>query len=121
MDNVFDLPAEYKELRTSVRALAEKEIAPFAQAVDEEHRFPSEAKAALVKNGLFAAHVPTEFGGDGADALAAVIIIEEVARVCGSSSLIPAVNKLLNALATDGFLTEVRSGSPMRVNPSFIQ
>jgi alkylation response protein AidB-like acyl-CoA dehydrogenase len=94
MDNVFDLPAEYKELRTSVRALAEKEIAPFAQAVDEEHRFPSEAKAALVKNGLYAAHVPTEFGGDGADALAAVIIIEEVARVCGSSSLIPAVNKL---------------------------
>jgi alkylation response protein AidB-like acyl-CoA dehydrogenase len=94
MDNVFDLPAEYKELRSSVRALAEKEIAPFAQAVDEEHRFPSEAKAALVKNGLYAAHVPTEFGGDGADALAAVIIIEEVARVCGSSSLIPAVNKL---------------------------
>ena len=94
MDNVFDLPAEYKELRTSVRALAEKEIAPFAQAVDEEHRFPSEAKAALVKNGLYAAHVPTEFGGDGADSLAAVLIIEEVARVCGSSSLIPAVNKL---------------------------
>ena len=94
MDNLFDLPAEYKELRTSVRALAEKEIAPFAQAVDEEHRFPLEAKNALVKNGLYAAHVPTEFGGDGADALAAVLIIEEVARVCGSSSLIPAVNKL---------------------------
>ena len=94
MDNLFDLPAEYKELRTSVRALAEKEIAPFAQAVDEEHRFPVEAKNALVKNGLYAAHVPTEFGGDGADALAAVLIIEEVARVCGSSSLIPAVNKL---------------------------
>jgi alkylation response protein AidB-like acyl-CoA dehydrogenase len=89
MDNLFDLPAEYKELRTSVRALAEKEIAPFAQAVDEEHRFPVEAK-----NALYAAHVPTEFGGDGADALAAVLIIEEVARVCGSSSLIPAVNKL---------------------------
>ena len=50
MDNLFDLPAEYKELRTSVRALAEKEIAPFAQAVDEEHRFPIEAKNALVKN-----------------------------------------------------------------------
>ena len=94
MDNLFDLPAEYKELRTSVRALAEKEISPFAQAVDEEHRFPIEAKISLVKNGLYAAHVPTEFGGDGADALAAVLIIEEVARVCGSSSLIPAVNKL---------------------------
>ena len=94
MENLFELPSEYKELRASVRALAEKEIAPFAQAVDEEHRFPQEAKNALVKNGLYAAHVPSEFGGDGADALATVLIIEEVARVCGSSSLIPAVNKL---------------------------
>ena len=94
MENLFDLPPEYKELRTSIRALAEKEIAPFAKSVDENHRFPIEAKSALVKNGLFAAHVPTEYGGDGADALATALIIEEIARVCGSSSLIPAVNKL---------------------------
>jgi alkylation response protein AidB-like acyl-CoA dehydrogenase len=94
MENLFDLPSEYKELRASVRALSEKEIAPHAQAVDEDHRFPQEAKDALLKSGLYAAHVPTEFGGDGADALATVIIIEEVARACGSSSLIPAVNKL---------------------------
>ena len=94
MENFFDLPSEYKELRASVRALSEKEIAPHAQAVDEDHRFPQEAKVALIKNGLYAAHVPTEFGGDGADALATVLIIEEVARACGSSSLIPAVNKL---------------------------
>ena len=94
MENFFDLPSEYKELRASVRALSEKEIAPHAQEVDEDHRFPQEAKVALIKNGLYAAHVPTEFGGDGADALATVLIIEEVARVCGSSSLIPAVNKL---------------------------
>ena len=94
MENMFDLPSEYKELRASVRALSEKEIAPHAQTVDEDHRFPQEAKDALIKNGLYAAHVPTEFGGDGADALATVLIIEEVARACGSSSLIPAVNKL---------------------------
>ncbi len=94
MDNLFELPSEYKELRASVRALAEKEIAPFAHDVDENHRFPQEAADALQKSGLAAAHVPTEFGGDGVDALAVVIIIEEVARVCGSSSLIPAVNKL---------------------------
>ena len=94
MDNLFELPSEYKELRASVRALAEKEIAPHAHDVDENHRYPQEAADALQKSGLAAAHVPTEFGGDGADALATVIIIEEVARVCGSSSLIPAVNKL---------------------------
>jgi alkylation response protein AidB-like acyl-CoA dehydrogenase len=48
----------------------------------------------LQQAGLAAAHVPEEFGGQGADALATVIIIEEVARVCGAASLIPAVNKL---------------------------
>ena len=94
MENLFELPTEYADLRQSVRALAEKEIAPFAKAVDEEARFPTEALAALQRAGLAAAHVPTEFGGEGADALGVVLIIEEVARVCGSSSLIPAVNKL---------------------------
>lgn len=86
--------SEYDDLRESVRALAEKEIAPHARAVDEEHRYPEEAARALQKAGLAAAHVPTTYGGEGADALAVVIIIEEVARVCASSSLIPAVNKL---------------------------
>ncbi|CAN2173974.1 CaiA Acyl-CoA dehydrogenases [Candidatus Nanopelagicaceae bacterium] len=94
LENVFTLPSEYNDLRESLRALSEKEIAPYAHAVDEDHRYPQEAHSALVKAGLFAAHVPTEFGGDGADALATCIIIEEVARVCGSASLIPAVNKL---------------------------
>ncbi|NDE71600.1 MAG: acyl-CoA dehydrogenase, partial [Actinobacteria bacterium] len=80
--------------RESVRALAEKKIQPFAHDVDANARFPQEAWDALQSAGLSAAHVPAEFGGEGADALAVVIIIEEVARVCASSSLIPAVNKL---------------------------
>ncbi len=93
----FDLyrPAEEHDmLRESVRALAEAKIAPHAAAVDEEGRFPQEALDALVANDLHAVHVPEEFGGAGADALATVIVIEELARVCASSSLIPAVNKL---------------------------
>jgi alkylation response protein AidB-like acyl-CoA dehydrogenase len=85
---------EYEALRESVRALATKKIEPFAKAVDEESRFPQEAFEALQSADLAAAHVDSKYGGQGADALATVIIIEEVARVCGSSSLIPAVNKL---------------------------
>jgi alkylation response protein AidB-like acyl-CoA dehydrogenase len=85
---------EYQSLRESVSALAQKKILPFAQDVDENARYPQEAADALQQAGLAAAHVPEEFGGQGADALATVIIIEEVARVCGASSLIPAVNKL---------------------------
>ncbi|MFF9509582.1 acyl-CoA dehydrogenase [Streptomyces sp. NPDC014724] len=103
----FDLyrPAEEHEmLRETVRALAEAKIAPYAAAVDEEARFPQEALDALTAADLHAVHVPEEYGGAGADALATVIVIEEVARVCASSSLIPAVNKL-------GSLPVILSGS----------
>jgi alkylation response protein AidB-like acyl-CoA dehydrogenase len=94
MDQLFTLPEEYEALRESVRALADKKIQPFAHDVDANARFPQEAFDALQSAGLAAPHVPAEFGGEGADALAVVIVIEEVARVCASSSLIPAVNKL---------------------------
>ncbi|WP_131559330.1 acyl-CoA dehydrogenase [Streptomyces sp. KM273126] len=103
----FDLyrpSEEHDMLRDAIRALAEAKIAPYAAAVDEEARFPQEALDALVANDLHAVHVPEEYGGAGADALATVIVIEEVARVCVSSSLIPAVNKL-------GSLPVILSGS----------
>ena len=94
MEPLFSLPEEYVALRESVRALADKKIQPFAHDVDANARFPQEALDALQAAGLAAPHVPVEFGGEGADSLGVVIVIEEVARVCASSSLIPAVNKL---------------------------
>ena len=81
-------------LRDAVRSLAEAKIGPFAAEVDEQARFPQEAREALEANDLHAIHVPEAYDGSGADALSTVILIEEVARVCASSSLIPAVNKL---------------------------
>ena len=92
--DVFQLPEEHEELRTAIRALAEKEIAPYAADVDEESRFPEEALTALNASGFNAVHIPEEYGGQGADSVAACIVIEEVARVDASASLIPAVNKL---------------------------
>ncbi|MCW0213638.1 MAG: acyl-CoA dehydrogenase [Pseudonocardia sp.] len=98
MDNAdFDtyrLSDEHEALRDAVRALAEKEIAPYAAEVDEQARYPIEAQEALTKAGFQAVHIPEQYGGEGADELAACIVIEEVARVCASSSLIPAVNGL---------------------------
>jgi alkylation response protein AidB-like acyl-CoA dehydrogenase len=85
---------EHDLLRQTVRELAEAKIAPAAADVDASSRFPQEALDALTGAQLHAAHIPESYGGEGADALAAVIIIEEVARACASSSLIPAVNKL---------------------------
>jgi alkylation response protein AidB-like acyl-CoA dehydrogenase len=85
---------EHRTIRKVVRELAEEKIAPYAAVVDEEARYPEEAAAALLAADFHAPHVPEEYGGAGADALATVIVIEEIARVCMSSSLIPAVNKL---------------------------
>jgi alkylation response protein AidB-like acyl-CoA dehydrogenase len=91
---LYRLTDDYKMLRRTVRELAEEQIAPHAHDVDEQSRYPKEALDALQAAGLAAAHIPEAYGGAGADALATVIIIEEIARVCVSSSLIPAVNKL---------------------------
>jgi alkylation response protein AidB-like acyl-CoA dehydrogenase len=91
---MFVLSEEHQAIREAVRAVAEAKVAPFAAQVDEEARYPREAHEALVAADFHAPHVPEEYGGAGADALATVLVIEEVARVCVSSSLIPAVNKL---------------------------
>jgi alkylation response protein AidB-like acyl-CoA dehydrogenase len=92
--DLFRLSEDHEELRAAVRAVAEDKIAPYAAEVDQSATFPQSAYDALVASDFHAPHVPEEYGGVGADALATCIVIEEVARVCASSSLIPAVNKL---------------------------
>ncbi|MBB5783478.1 acyl-CoA dehydrogenase family protein [Nonomuraea jabiensis] len=92
--HLHDSAEEYPMLREAIRALAEEKIAPQAAAADENEEFPWEVYKALVAADFHAVHIPEQFGGAGADALATVIVIEEVARACASSSLIPAVNKL---------------------------
>ena len=81
-------------MREAVRDLAEEKIAPRAAEIDESGEFPQDVYEALVAAGLQAIHIPEEYGGQGGDAIASCIVAEEIARVCGSSSLIPAVNKL---------------------------
>lgn len=90
----FALSEDQHDIRAAIRELAEKEIAPYAADCDENERYPIEAQNALTEAGFHAVHIPEEYGGEGADAVTTVIVIEEVARVCASSSLIPAVNKL---------------------------
>lgn len=92
--DLFQLSDEHNELRAVLRDLCEKEIAPHAADVDEKARYTDEALAALTASGMAAIHIPEEYGGQGGDSIAACIVIEEVARVCASSSLIPICNKL---------------------------
>ncbi|MCW2839024.1 MAG: acyl-CoA dehydrogenase [Aeromicrobium sp.] len=94
MSDMFALSEEHQAIREAVRAVAENKIAPFAAEVDAQARYPQEAHDALLASDFHAPHVPEQYGGAGADALATVLVIEEVARVDVSASLIPAVNKL---------------------------
>ena len=92
--DLFTLTDEHHELRSAIRALTERDIVPYAADCDENERFPQEALEALNQSGFNAVHIPDAYGGQAADGVAACIVVEEVARGCCSSSLIPAVNKL---------------------------
>jgi alkylation response protein AidB-like acyl-CoA dehydrogenase len=90
----FTTSEDHEELRQAVRNVAEDKIAPHAAEADETSTFPQASYDALVASDFHAPHIAEEYDGVGADALATCIVIEEIARVCASSSLIPAVNKL---------------------------
>ncbi|MBX6722227.1 MAG: acyl-CoA dehydrogenase family protein [Dactylosporangium sp.] len=90
----YRLPDEHEAVREAVREVCAAKVAPNAAEADESGQFPQASYEALVAADFHAPHIPTEYGGAGADALATAIVIEEVARACASSSLIPAVNKL---------------------------
>ena len=91
---VYGLTEEHGLLRASVRELAEDKIAPRAAEIDEQAEYPWDVHEELKRADLLALHVPEQYGGAGADRIAHSIVVEEIARVCASSSLIPAGNKL---------------------------
>jgi alkylation response protein AidB-like acyl-CoA dehydrogenase len=92
--DVYRLPEDHETIRAAVREVCDARVAPNAAEADETGEFPKASYEALRSSDFHAPHIPAEYGGAGADALATAIVIEEVARACASSSLIPAVNKL---------------------------
>jgi len=90
----FVLSLEHAELRRALRRFAEEEIAPYAAEVDERAEFPWKSFEAYRASGFVRMPYPAEYGGDGADMLAYALLVEEVARVCGSSSLFVLISRL---------------------------
>jgi alkylation response protein AidB-like acyl-CoA dehydrogenase len=91
---LYALSEEHQAIREAVRAVCDAKVAPYAAEADESGAFPQQAFDALAAADFAAPHIAEEYGGAGADALATCIVIEEVARACAASSLIPGVNKL---------------------------
>ncbi len=81
------LEDHHRMMRDMVRDFAESEIAPVASEHDEKEAFPWENAAAMAELGLFGIPIPEEYGGSGMDLLAAVVAVEELARVDASHSI----------------------------------
>ena len=88
------LTDEQRELRDLVRRLARERIGPRAAEIDETHEFPWDVVELFREQGVFGLLFGAEWGGTGTGTLLALVAIEEVAKVCATSSLILAVQEL---------------------------
>ncbi len=88
------LSDEQHEFRTAMRAFAEERIAPRAAEVDRRAEFPWDNFKDCLSMDLPGLGIPTAYGGSGADHVTQAIMVEELARVCGSTSLMMAINGL---------------------------
>jgi isovaleryl-CoA dehydrogenase len=81
----FDLGPEIDQLRDSVRAFADDEIAPLAAEIDRSDKFPRQLWPKMGELGLHGITVEEEYGGTGMGYLAHVVAMEELSR--GSASV----------------------------------
>jgi short/branched chain acyl-CoA dehydrogenase len=94
----FDLAQEHELVRRTVREFAEERVAPVAEELDRESRFPYELVAELAELGLMGIPIPEEYGGAGSDTLAYAIAIEELTRVDSSVAITVAAHTSLGTM-----------------------
>jgi alkylation response protein AidB-like acyl-CoA dehydrogenase len=94
----FDLGEEHELVRRTVRDFAEQRIAPVAEELDREERFPYDIVAELAELGLMGMPIPEEYGGAGTDTLSYAIAIEELTRVDSSVAITVAAHTSLGTM-----------------------
>jgi alkylation response protein AidB-like acyl-CoA dehydrogenase len=94
----LDLSAEHELLRETVRAFAEERVAPVAEELDREHRFPYDIVTELAELGLMGIPIAEEHGGAGGDTLAYAIAIEELTRIDSSVAITVAAHTSLGTM-----------------------
>jgi short-chain 2-methylacyl-CoA dehydrogenase len=102
----YDLSEEHELVRRTVRDFAVERVAPVAEELDREHRFPYELVAELAELGLMGMTIPEEYGGAGTDTLAYAIAVEELTRVDSSVAITVAAHHSLGTLPIYLFGTE---------------
>jgi alkylation response protein AidB-like acyl-CoA dehydrogenase len=104
----FDLSDEHLAIREAVREFAEREVAPVAEELDREKRFPLELVGRLAELGLMGVPFPAEWGGAGADTLAYAVLIEELARIDSSVAITVAAHTSLGTAPIHRFGTDAQ-------------
>jgi short-chain 2-methylacyl-CoA dehydrogenase len=94
----YDLSEEHELVRRTVRDFAVQRVAPMAEELDREHRFPYELVKELAELGLMGMTIPEEYGGAGADTLSYAIAIEELTRIDSSVAITVAAHHSLGTL-----------------------
>jgi short-chain 2-methylacyl-CoA dehydrogenase len=102
----FDLSEEQVLVRDTVRRFALERVAPVAQELDREKRFPYELVAELAELGLMGMTIPEEYGGGGTDTLAYALAVEELTRIDSSVAITVAAHHSLGTLPIYYFGTE---------------
>jgi alkylation response protein AidB-like acyl-CoA dehydrogenase len=94
----YDLSPEHELVRRTVREFALEKVAPVAEELDREHRFPYELVAELAELGLMGMPIPEEYGGAGTDTLSYAIAIEELTRIDSSVAITVAAHTSLGTM-----------------------
>jgi alkylation response protein AidB-like acyl-CoA dehydrogenase len=102
----FELPAEHRMIRDSVREFCEEEIAPIAQEIEDEHRFPAEIFDQLAELDVMGVPISEEYGGLGGDQLMYALVTEELGRVSGGIGLSYAAHVSLGSKPLELFGTD---------------
>ena len=102
----LDLSPEHELIRSTVREFGEQRVAPVAEQLDREKRFPYELVAELAELGVMGMTVPEEYGGGGTDTLSYAIAVEELTRVDSSVAITVAAHHSLGTLPIYYFGTE---------------
>lgn len=85
---LFSLSPEQQELQTRARTVADEEFRSRAAGIDQTEEFPDDNVQALVRERFMGLTIPEEYGGRGGSVLDAVLVVEQVARVCGTTARI---------------------------------
>jgi alkylation response protein AidB-like acyl-CoA dehydrogenase len=105
MTDVYDLPEEHKELRATIRQLAQERIAPRAAEIDRDDEYPWDVRRLLAEQDILALPFEPEHGGTGTGTLMLQVAVEEVAKASAACALILMIQEL-------GTLPIQRFGSP---------